>query len=119
MTLRELLAAEPSLFYPQTWYATEAFLDTPAEPTVATPKGIQYVGLTPTPGLATLPSAAQLAAAYLANPTASVWRWFHWTRDVDQHGNAVYVGGIGHDALPGFQIHRHLRITNRWGQSTW
>jgi len=118
ITLRAMLAHSPALFYPQTWYAKETFLDTPDD-AVATPKGIQCVGLIPTPGLDTLPTAAQLVAAYLTNPTASVWRWFHWTRDVDQHGNAVYVGGIGHDDTPGFQIHRHLRITNRWGQSKW
>ncbi len=119
MTVRELLAQSPALFYPQTWYAKEAFLDTLAEPTMTTPKGIERVGLIPTAGLDTLPTVAQLVVAYLSNPTASVWRWFHWTRDVDQHGNAVYVGGIGHDDTPGFQIHRHLRITTRWGQSKW
>ena len=44
ITLRAMLAHSPALFYPQTWYAKETFLDTPDD-AVATPKGIERVGL--------------------------------------------------------------------------
>ena len=119
MTLRAMLVHSPALFYPQTWYAKEAFLDARSESVLITPKGVERLGSTPSPGLDSLPQAVQLAAAYTADPTSPVWQWFHWTRDVDQHGNAVYVGGVDHDDIRGFQIHRHLKITNRWGCSKW
>lgn len=113
MTLRELIAAHPAQFYGQSWYLGESFLDTEIVHRAA-PKSLTRPGFTPTPGNPALPCAADLAAAYLTEPDSPAWRFFLWTRDTDRHGNPVYVGGVGHDDAPGFQIHRHLTITDRW-----
>ena len=113
MTLADVLSTAPSLFYPQTWYRGEAFLETDVPLIAALPK-LTKPGYTPIPGNPTLPSVAELVAAYLVDPTSPVWAFFVWTRDVDRHGNAIYVGGVGHDDVLGLQIHRHLRITDRW-----
>jgi len=114
MTLRELLAEYPQHFYPQTWFHGEAFLDTPGEGGER-PTKLHRLGVVPIPSSPSLPLAADMAAAYVQNPDAGIWKFFIWCRDVDRHGNPVYVGGIGHDDAPGFQIHRHLIITSKWG----
>lgn len=113
MNLREAIAHTPRLFYHQDWYAGEAFLEAEVPLLAAVPK-LTKPGYTPAPGNPNLPSVAELVAAYLAAPSSPVWAFFLWTKDVDQHGNALYIGGIGHDQKPGLQIHRHLRITDRW-----
>lgn len=113
MNLREVIDASPSLFYPQSWHRGEAFLQDEVPLIGAIPK-LTKPGYVPVPGNPNLPSVAELVAAYLVNPTSPVWAFFLWTRDTDRHGNAVYVGGVGHDDLPGLQIHRHLRITDKW-----
>ena len=112
MTLRETLKSGP--FYPQAWYDGEAFLLADVPASFPLPKKLTRPGFTPTPGNPNLPSVAELVRAYLDNPNAPIWRFWLWTRDVDRHGQAVYVGGIGHDDTPGLQIHRHLTITDRW-----
>lgn len=118
-TLATLRAAHPALFYPQTWLAGEAFLHTTGLDQLSPPKGIRRPGHIPTPGDPDLPLAATLASAYVRTPGASIWRFFLWCADVDRHGNPIYVGGIGHDDVPGFQIHRHLKPDLRWGTPRW
>ena len=114
-TLRDVLLSEPSAFYRQTWYANEAFMNAPHPLNPVRPRGVDRIGSVPTAGSDLLPHAADLAAAYLNAPGASIWRFFLWTRDVDDYGNPVYVGGVGQFGVDRFQIHRHLRITNQWG----
>ena len=120
-TLRDLIVRHPDAFYRQSWYKGhgETFMDTPGLDQMGPPTGIRRPGFVPTPGNPDLPLAATLAAASLAHPGAPVWRFFHWCQDVDRHGNAVYVGGIGHDEAPGFQIHRYMKPDLRWGLSKW
>lgn len=114
MTLRDLLGAERAQFYPQSWYLGEAFLEAEVPAQYPLPAKLTKPGFVPTPGNPLLPSVAELVRAYLDHPTAPIWRFWLWTRDVDRHGQAIYVGGIGHDAKHGLQIHRHLTITDRW-----
>jgi hypothetical protein len=113
MTLRELRAAHPDRFYPQTWYEGEAFLDAPLPPEAPTTVPGVFT-IVPTEGMR-LPLAVELAALYLRFPDHPVWRRYLWCADHDAHGQRVYVGDNGR----GFEIHRHLHLTSRWGVPTW
>ena len=108
MTLRELIAAHPDRFYPQTWYRDEAFLDTAvdARPTLMTLSGL---GSVPSSSDG-LPFAAQIVAQMLAQSEKPLWRWYLWCADTDAAGQRVYVGQNG----KGIEIHRHLHVTARF-----
>lgn len=109
MTLRDLIAANPALFYPQSWYADEPFADT--EPT----GNLRGDFVVVTDKLAPEVRAADLAVFYVETPHDARWRRFIWTDDFDRYGNRVYVGGVGQYGIEAFQIHRHLTIDDRWG----
>lgn len=116
MTLARLLATHPERFYPQTWYLGEAFLDTEV-PDVVPPLPhyvLMHAMHKPPPDLM-LPFAAVLAGLYLAHPTNPMWRRYLWCADTDRQGQRVYVGANG----KGFEIHRHLHLTERWGIPVW
>lgn len=118
MTLREIIAANLDMFYAQSWYAGEAFMDAESTGPVI-PKGVapyRDIGAHTLAGCE-LPTAAALAAGYLLTPSGSVWRDYLWTADTDGAGQRVYVGGTanGH----GFEVHRHLHLTERWGIPLW
>lgn len=105
MTLAEIRATYPDLFYAQEWFKAEPFMDTVAvqlPPLLAW--SYDYEPRLPV-------TAADLASAYVRDPMASIWRLFLWTDDHDSHGNRVYVGGVGVYGIQSFQIHRHLTPT--------
>lgn len=111
MTLREIIAAHPNLFYPQTWYEGEPFMDID-HPPVVPPK--DYRRHQSGEG-ADLPFAASLAWAYVRSPELDIWRQYLWCADLDSEGHRIYMGSNG----KGMEIHRHLRITERWGVALW
>ena len=117
LTIRRLRNRYRTLFHPtQDWFEREAFIDAPLPHEMAH-------DTTPTarPGIPgrweALPSAVELAALYVLDREAPVWRDYLWTSDTDAEGQRVYVGGTANGR--GFEIHRHLQITNRWGVPTW
>jgi hypothetical protein len=123
MTLRELRAAHPHLFHPnQDWFEDEAFMDVPClavkgPPTrVAREHDVMGRSLPPHPSTPSVP-AATLARAYVEAPELLVWRDYLWTSDTDRQGQRVYVGGTANGK--GFEIHRHLHLTARWGIPVW
>lgn len=117
MTLLELRAAHPSLFYlDQHWYETEAFANVPA-----VEMGSHWSLSEVRPSFPLLSNtdvrmihAVDLAALYVEQPTDSRWRRFIWTDDVDQWGNLVYVGGVGEYGIETFQVHRYLKPAAYW-----
>ena len=113
MTLRELIAAHPDRFYPQTWYAGERFLDDPVpDVEVCRNEGpYRVTAQGPPPKEELWYSAGDLAALYVAQPALLIWRRYIWTSDLDSVGQRIYVGDNG----KGFEIHRHLHLTERWG----
>jgi hypothetical protein len=110
MTLRELRAAHPALFHPnQDWFADEQFLD-------LTPRLIPWpTDVWATGTIEPRTTAADLAGMYLTDPTHPMWQRYLWTCDHDRHGQRVYVGDNGH----GFEIHRHIHLTDRFGVPAW
>ncbi len=118
MTLVELLATYRGLFYAgQSWYANEAFLRTlPNEREPRTPTRISHLGKVPRTSKG-LPLAVDLANAYVRDPMNDIWDGYLWCRDRDSQGQRVFVGGLanGH----GFELHRHLHITDRFGVPSW
>ncbi len=117
MTLVELIAANRSLFYHQAWYNGEAFTRTlPNESRWLAPTRVIGRGAVPSSSKG-LHLAVDLAHAYVRDPMNTAWDGWLWARDVDQHGQRIFVGGLaqGH----GFQIHRHLQITSDWGTPRW
>lgn len=118
MTLLELREAFPTLFYPQTWYVTEAFMRTlPSDPRPPRPARIGQCGRIPRSSRG-LPVAVDVAHWYVEHPDDPIWRHYLWCADVDSDGQRVYVGGVNPLRLGpsgGFQVHRHLVITRRWG----
>ena len=114
MTLRELRAKYPTHFYPQMWFDGEGFMDHPGgHGELPMPSSIG-----PEPGMI-VPYAVDLARLYLKTPGDPIWARFLWTRDEDDVGQRIYVGGIGQARLPGFQIHRHLKLDDKWGFAQW
>lgn len=115
MTLSELRKAYPDKFYPQTWYAGEAFMEIPLPDSApnSPPSDVAYRGKEP--GEASLFHAVTLAQLYLDFPHHPVWRNYLWTFDTDSNGQRIYIGDTG----KGLEIHRHLAITNNWGTPVW
>ena len=121
MTLRDIIAQHPALFYPQEWYVDEAFMDEPLPDEFPNrlPGGMSYIGMPPEVihlqlEDSTVP-ASVLAFLYVMYPDDPIWRYYLWTSDLDQQGQRVYVGSNG----KGLEIHRHLHITDRWAVPTW
>lgn len=112
MTLREMIAAHPEKFYAgQTWFEDEAFMD--VEPTRVNMVGCGFT--VPGPPRADLPSeplhsAADMALHWLKYPEDQIWAKYLWASDTDSLGQRVFVGQNG----SGLEIHRHLRVTDRW-----
>ena len=109
VTLRDLMAAHPGLFYAQTWYAGEAFLDAPLDLplAIATP---HFVPALSARGYDTVP-ALVLATLYVQDPSAPIWAQYLWTSDHDRHGQRVYMG-VNDGKM---EIHRHIHLTERFG----
>jgi hypothetical protein len=75
-------------------------------------------GVTPDwPTWTQLPSAAALATIYAQHPSCPHFAGWLWTRDTDRQGQRVYVGGTRFGK--GFQVHRHLHLTDDWGVALW
>lgn len=115
-TLRELIAAHPEKFYPQTWYRREPFMDLDVDLSLLTERlpRAWKPGQVPPAGVFLLP-AVHLAWLYTVHPTAPLWDAYLWTHDTDSQGQRVYLGQNGE----GLEIHRHLHITERFQQPTW
>lgn len=125
-TIRSLKAAYPDLFCPQDWYEGEAFYDYDLS---LVPEPWRYLR----PPLrstqphrmseaelvsqAMLVPAVVLVAAFVKSWTLNIWRDYLWTSDCDAQGQRVYVGGTANGR--GFEIHRHLHLTERWGVPVW
>lgn len=116
VTIRTLRAAYQHLFHPnQDWFEHEAFMDRPLGTAWGTPTGVCKDD--PDCEATLLVPAVSLVAAYVADPTHPVWRDYLWTHTTDRAGQRVYVGGVANGR--GFELHRHLRLTARWGVPTW
>lgn len=111
MNLHELIDEYPHLFYRQEWYRSELFMyrqcaarDMPAAKVQGDARESDA-------------TAVELAALYVESTTHPIFRDYLWTSDMDQQGQRVYVGGTANGK--GFEIHRHLRLTERWGIPIW
>lgn len=109
-TLLQLVANYPALFrQDQTWWRGERFAK--VEPVEVPPFDFSVaLHSDETVSLARY-SAVELATAYLDNPHDFKWRRWLWTTDEDAEGQRVFVGVV--DGR--LEIHRHLRLTCRWG----
>ena len=116
MTLTEIVDAHPDLFYEGNgWWRGQKFavadhrLGAAAVPLMVTADRTRAAR-----------SAASLAMTYAHYSTTSApfhfngWWAFLWTADTDDYGQQIYVGGVGQFGIDKFQIHRHLRIDDRW-----
>lgn len=110
MTLSELRKAHPDKFYPQTWYAGEAFMEREAGFFFDT----RPVLVRDDARIAKY-SAAELAYTYLLHPEWPEWKRYLWTSDFDSKGQQVYVGDNG----KGLEIHRHITITEQFAVPLW
>lgn len=111
MTLRDLLREYPAMFYPQTWYADEPWLDTVIDTTQPMPTTWVHTGAVTKDPVTYLPTAGQFAWHYVQDPTHIIWQMYLWCAECDAQRQRVYVGTNGH----GFEIHRHLHLTSRFG----
>lgn len=115
MTLTEIVDAHPDLFYEGSgWWRGPGFAMRPLRD-----GGPIEVPILITPPAGGRPAigpyfATQLVDAYVRSPGHPLWRYFIWCKDQDLHGQQVYVGGVGQFGIDRFQIHRHLRIDERW-----
>ena len=112
MTIRELIQLYPDLFYSQSWFTDEDFIDTelPAGSPIELPDYVNKVSW-PEGGV----PAVVLVNLFVRYPSDSVWDNYLWTSDTDAKGQRVYVGSNG----KGLEIHRHIHITNRFGVPIW
>lgn len=118
MNLLELREAHPTLFYGQNWFLGEAFMRALPDPyRKGRPTGVVKVGKVPPPSRAIrLPSAADLAHAFIACPDDPIWQHYLWTSDTDAKGQRVYVGGATEANGHRLEIHRHLHLTEQFGE---
>lgn len=115
MTLRELIAAHPSLFYAQTWYECEAFMDREHSVPTKSLEGVTFRLSADSRGLGWHPFVVEYAYWYVQDPAHPLWTHYLWCAETDAKGQRVYVGQNG----KGFEIHRHLDLTERWGIPVW
>lgn len=108
MTLAEIRAAYPALFYGQEWFNGSQFMNRVGIPF----DGPLFLVSARVGGVETY--AADLAATYVRKPDSLIWRSFLWTDDFDDHGNRIYCAGLGQYGCEGFQIHRELTPTAWW-----
>ena len=111
VTLRELRALYPDLFYKQDWFEGEPFMDVRVDEPSEMPAAHIPANMSGT----ILPSAVALTWAYVLNPAARLWDHWFWCADTDRDGQQIFVGkraGL-------WEIHRHLRVTDRWGVALW
>jgi hypothetical protein len=117
VTIRRLREHYHTFFHPtQDWFEHEPFYDEPLPRYMAhdgTPTGREPLTSPPR----SMPSAVELVALYVLDREAEVWRDYLWTSTLDSQGQRVYVGGTANGR--GFEIHRHLHLTERWGVPTW
>ncbi len=117
VSLRELLARHPDMFYKQEWYLDEAFMDI-----ALTPVPRMFSRLIPSKTAdAVLPidertDTVLLAELYTRFPDDPRWMKWMWTADTDRHGHDVWVGApLG----KGFEIHRRFEIDHQWTTPMW
>lgn len=110
MTLRDLIRDNSALFYRQTWYAGEAFMQNEVNASLAMPSGVVIDDARKAPE-----TAANLAYLYVQDPFAPIWRRYLWTSDKDSHGQQVFMG-VNNGQM---EIHRHLFLTERFGVPIW
>lgn len=116
ITLRTLRAEYPSSFHPnQDWFEGEAFMDRELVNSGDTRRLVAVRDYPMIPAGVLVPPAVVLAHLYLSGGTPPIWDRYIWTSDLDQHSQHVYVGDSG----LGFEIHRHLHLTARWGVPIW
>lgn len=117
MNIIEILDRYPSLFYSQSWYRGEAFTRMlPVGPISFAPSGVHFVGQVPPPN-AKLRHAVDLIACFLKYPSDPIWNDYLWTADKDANGQRVYIGGMANGK--GFELHRHIHLTERFGTPSW
>lgn len=116
MNLLELREHFPDRFYAQCWFLGEAFMRAlPSEGRYTIPpRRIVHIGRKPKQR-AGLPSAVDLAHAFVVFPNDPIWDKYLWTSDSDQFGQQVYVGAHAGK----FEIHRHIHLTERFGTPSW
>lgn len=122
MNLLELRTKYPDRFYPQDWYLTEAFAHVDFTQTVPLMPPRSIIGVSRGREPATgkhLTTAVILAHHFLADPTNSIWGFYLWCADTDHRGQRVYVGGVCEENGYRFEIHRHLRLSERWAIPSW
>lgn len=122
MNLLELREAYPGLFYGQNWFLGEAFMRVLPDPyrKQCPPRGVIRVGkVPPLMPMLNLPSAVDLAHAFVATPGDPVWQHWFWCSDLDSLGQRVYVGGACSKNGGRFEIHRHIHITERHGEPSY
>ena len=120
MTIREMRERYPKLFYPQVWFAEEAFVDTPLPEGAPTklPEERHYIGIPPEMIIwdhTDAVSAVELVNLFVLFPNDPLWHSYFWTTDVDRLGQRIFVGSNG----MGLEIHRHLHISHRWAVPGW
>ena len=113
-----MVDAYPHLFAPQTWYAQESFAHLKLPPIIGLPTHLVRCPRSPEAGIVDeLTDAVLLVALFLRYPDDAIWRDYLWTGDTDAQGQRVYVGGTANGR--GFEIHRHLHLTERWSVPVW
>lgn len=117
MNIVQMVEANPSLFYAQSWYANEQFARAAAsDGRICPPKSVKRLGKMPK-GTIYLVRAADLVALYVDHPNHPAFLDYLWTSDLDSFGQRIYVGGTRSGR--GLEIHRHLHISPRFGQPSW
>lgn len=118
MTLRQIIASQPELFYSQSWYEGEPFLDREAEPLPGLPEfsqwGYPYFFPKQDPQRV---SAASLCHLYVQHPDWDGWNNKWWTDDQDSRGDRVYVGAKNRTGV--LEIHRYLTTDRTFGLPKW
>jgi len=98
-----------------TWYLDEPFAKLVLPPLLKMPRRVFGMkSVSPDDG-DSLTDTVLLAQLYVQHPESPIWQRYLWTADTDSLGQRVYVGDNG----LGFEIHRHIHLTERFGVPIW
>lgn len=121
ISLLEVVEYAPQMFYGQPWWPGQAFAKQPHGGILTMPGHViqDSLGSFPPEDAGFLPWASALALLYVAHPNSAGWGHFMWCADKDDHGNRVYVGGVGFSGIDSFQVHRALDYQKLCGVAVW
>lgn len=116
VSINQLKKSHPHMFYGQDWYDGHEFMNRKETARTILFKSLEKYDI------GKIPESANLTANLLIQIfihmrnqglDCSVFDNYIWTKDLDDNGDVVYIGGVNKNKY-GMEIHRHLTINDNY-----